>query len=412
MTVTAATSDTAHGNRGGGALHNVATPDFAGFMSAADKATFDDLFSIISFDSDIDFTIGTGATGMWLRLNGAAGQPKAYVYETAGSVRWVTAATSAAETGSNAGSNFVIERYDDTGAFIDAPFSVNRQTGVITMNAIASNQSIGTGSGIASFNINGGSSSSKVIRLRTNGVTRFTVLAGNTESGSNSGSNFYIERYDDAGTFLGDVVNIERSTGAINLGSGSGAATLRLNGGAGNTRGFSYRTNGSTRWFVICNSTAESGSNAGSNYAIQRYDDAGSAIDLPLLITRSTGLVTLAQGLAVTGTSLGIGYATGAGSSVTQLTSRTTGVTINRPCGSITLFSAAGSATATTFTVTNSTVAVGDTIALSVRSGTNVYLAFVTTVAAGSFNITFQTTGGVAVDSPVINFAVYKAVNA
>lgn len=108
----------------------------------------------------------------------------------------------------------------------------------------------------------------------------------------------------------------------------------------------------------------------------------------------------------------GLGYGTGSGGAVTQLTSRATGVTLNKTNGAITMFSAAGSATAATFTVTNSTVVATDTIVLSVKSSTNVYLMFVTAVAAGSFNITFQTTGGVAVDAPVINYAVIKAVTA
>lgn len=107
-----------------------------------------------------------------------------------------------------------------------------------------------------------------------------------------------------------------------------------------------------------------------------------------------------------------LGYATGAGGAVTQLTSRTTGVTLNKLTGAITLFAAAGSATAATFTVTNSTVAATDTVIVSVKSGTNVYLAWVTAVAAGSFNITFNTTGGTTSDSPVFNFAVIKAVAA
>jgi hypothetical protein len=49
---------------------------------------------------------------------------------------------------------------------------------------------------------------------------------------------------------------------------------------------------------------------------------------------------------------VGIGYYTGA--AFTQGTSRTTGVTINAYAGAITLFSAAGSATAASFTVTDS----------------------------------------------------------
>jgi hypothetical protein len=37
---------------------------------------------------------------------------------------------------------------------------------------------------------------------------------------------------------------------------------------------------------------AESGSNAGSNFSIWRYNDAGAAIDSPLLISRATGVAT------------------------------------------------------------------------------------------------------------------------
>lgn len=106
----------------------------------------------------------------------------------------------------------------------------------------------------------------------------------------------------------------------------------------------------------------------------------------------------------------GIGYATGAGSTVTQGTSRTTGVTINNVSGAITLFTAAGSTTAASFTVTNSAVAATDTIILNQKSGSNSYILLVTSVSAGAFNITFYTTGGTASDAPVINFNVIKGV--
>ena len=108
----------------------------------------------------------------------------------------------------------------------------------------------------------------------------------------------------------------------------------------------------------------------------------------------------------------GLGYGTGSGGAVTQGTSRTTGVTLNKTNGAITMFTAVGSAVAATFTVTNSTVAATDTIIVNQKSGTNLYVFLVTAVAAGSFNITFYTTGGIASDAPVINFSVIKAVTA
>lgn len=139
----------------------------------------------------------------------------------------------------------------------------------------------------------------------------------------------------------------------------------------------------------------------------------------------STGMVMVTPVIgAATGTSLavtgavtssgtaGVGYATGAGGAVTQLTSRTTGVTLNKTTGAITMFSAAGSTTAATFTVTNSTVAATDVIILNQKSGTDLYDLMVTAVAAGSFNLTFRTTGGTTTETPVFNFAVIKAVAA
>ena len=112
------------------------------------------------------------------------------------------------------------------------------------------------------------------------------------------------------------------------------------------------------------------------------------------------------------GPTSGIGYETGAGGAVTQITSRTTGVTLNKVCGQITLVSAAGTAAWQTFTVTNSTVAATDVIRLSQASGADLNMIHVTNVAAGSFKISFATTGGTTTEQPVFNFAVVKAVNA
>jgi len=136
----------------------------------------------------------------------------------------------------------------------------------------------------------------------------------------------------------------------------------------------------------------------------------------PALVTPSIGVATAtsltATGAIVSTGTAGVGYATGAGGTVTQGSSRTTGVTINKRCGAITMFSAAGSATAASFTVTNSTVGANDVIILNQASGTNLYDLLVTAVTAGSFNITFLTTGGTATDAPVINFAVIDGASA
>jgi hypothetical protein len=144
---------------------------------------------------------------------------------------------------------------------------------------------------------------------------------------------------------------------------------------------------------------------------ISACTSTGQVLTTPV-IGAATGTSLTATGTIVSTGTAGVGYATGAGGAVTQITSRTTGVTLNKTAGAITLVSAAGSATAATFTVTNSTVAATDVIILNQKSGTDLYDLMVTAVAAGSFNFTFRTTGGTTTETPVFNFAVIKAVAA
>lgn len=141
----------------------------------------------------------------------------------------------------------------------------------------------------------------------------------------------------------------------------------------------------------------------------------------------STGTFTVddttgvAANVAIRSTSptAGIGYATGAGLAVTQITSRATGVTINAICGTITTDTTSLAAEASAvFVVTNSACAIGDVPVVSIRSGMVALntRATVTAVAAGSFSITIVN-GNVAAGTAetgaiVINFAIMKAVAA
>ena len=130
-----------------------------------------------------------------------------------------------------------------------------------------------------------------------------------------------------------------------------------------------------------------------------------------------TGAVTATTAITSSGPTSGIGYATGAGGAVTQATNRTTGVTLSKVTGAITTDTtslAAGAAA--DFTVTNTAVAVGDVVAVSIRSGstTNQTNVRVTTVAAGSFVITVENNHASTAETGaiIINYVVIKAVGA
>lgn len=114
--------------------------------------------------------------------------------------------------------------------------------------------------------------------------------------------------------------------------------------------------------------------------------------------------------------SAGIGYSTGAGGAVTQLTSKATAVTLNTRTGQITTHNAAlAAAVEVTFTVNNSTVAATDTVIVNLASGgtTNTYIVGVHAVAASSFDIIIGNMSATSrSEALVLNFAVIKGVSA
>ena len=130
----------------------------------------------------------------------------------------------------------------------------------------------------------------------------------------------------------------------------------------------------------------------------------------------ATGTSLAVTGLLTSSGTAGIGYAAGAGGTVTQATNRTTGVTLNKISGAITTNATSLAAGAeATFVVTNSTVAIGDVILLSARSGqtTNTSIPHVSQVTNGTFSITLTNLNATTADTGamVINFVVIKAVS-
>ena len=148
------------------------------------------------------------------------------------------------------------------------------------------------------------------IGLQTNGSYRWLINKSSTaESGGNLGSNFSIFRYTDAGAFVDTPFGIDRSTGQLSAPMGfgtllikpvSGSLAFNLDSGAGTNTVLYFKAGGLTRWALIRNGTGESGSDAGSNFAIQSYDDAGVLKATPLFISRASNTVSLVGNLAIT----------------------------------------------------------------------------------------------------------------
>lgn len=134
------------------------------------------------------------------------------------------------------------------------------------------------------------------------------------------------------------------------------------------------------------------------------------------LLGQPTVTIGAGEVVASNGSPAGIGYATGSGGTVTQLTNKSTGVTLNTICGAITLNNAAlADATNVSFTVTNSKVAAADAVIVNHSSaGTaHAYQAFANNMTAGTFDITVRNvSGGPLSEAIVITFAIIKAATA
>ena len=125
------------------------------------------------------------------------------------------------------------------------------------------------------------------------------------------------------------------------------------------------------------------------------------------------GTTTTLGNLYIIGGSAKLGYDTGAGGTVTQLTNKSTGVTLNKPTGQITMNAAALAAdTTVSFTLTNSVIAAGDILVLQNQAtGTLGAYTINGRTAAGSATISVRNvTAGSLSEAMVISFAVIRAV--
>ena len=290
----------------------------------------------------------------------------------------------------------------NTSTLTATPCTVSLNGGILKTTSITGIETRVTGAS-GNLNYQTGTGTGSNMKLSTG----FTTPLGNPSligyaSGTTTGYNY--------GGFF-EALNGNRNVGVIGkaITSKASAYNIGVLGVANNT---------STTSPVFCGGFfgLASPDNITITSAALIADNGSLANDILVLRDNATAVLTVADGGNLTSTqnisssskTAGIGYAVGSGSTVTQASSRTTGVTINAITGAITLFSASGSTTYQTFTVTNSAVTAKDVIIVNQQSGADTYETFVTNVAAGSFKITFATTGGTTTEQPVFNFAVIK----
>jgi len=127
--------------------------------------------------------------------------------------------------------------------------------------------------------------------------------------------------------------------------------------------------------------------------------------------TKATGVAYLDPEFSTMYATEEIGYAASAQGTVTQLTSKSTAVTLDKSAGRITMNNASlATATNATFTLNNALISANDTVILTISGGqatAGSYNVFANSLTAGSVSITLRNiSGGTLSEAVVINYCI------
>jgi hypothetical protein len=229
--------------------------------------------------------------------------------------RWgVLFGDSLPESGSNAGTNFTINSFNDDGSFLRSPFSITRATGAMRIGNNPQN----------TLTITPGTLTTNAISLNASGTAGLTIVPPVTFSGSSTFNAPLAITVSTTGVQPLYITTTSAQWPSVNFDAYVSTAAAGY---------IQSRRSGNPRWSVtLGTSTAETGSNSGSDFVISRYDDTGAALVVaapPLTIARATGSATFGSPLTVgTGAAnaLTITPGTAAGNSITLAQSGTGGL--------------------------------------------------------------------------------------
>ena len=251
-----------------------------------------------------------------------------------------------------------------------------------------------------------------------------TVIGGSTAA---AGTFTSIDVSDGNITNAGDIncdsISVDAAANGldINFGGNTGTNKITL---ADNLADSLNVTEGSNSYlkFITTNSSEQIVFGKNSTFASTTIADLGTVttadIDGGTIDATVIGASTKA---AVTGTnvlaSTSIGYTTGNGGTVSQSTSKSTSVTLDKTSGKITMNSASlAHDTNVQFTLSNDQIASTDVVIVNVKNcigASSEYLVGVTTVSAGSCEIMLRNISndnGAKSDAVQLSFAVIKSV--
>lgn len=202
------------------------------------------------------------------------------------------------------------------------------------------------------------------------------------------------------------------TSGNVGIGTSSPAAKLDVTGAANFLQARFGNVSG--RGLEI-----STGLVGGANDAASILNAKGATYGTLVFQTESTERMRIdSSGNVLVTTPAGLGYGTGSGGTVTQATSKSTAVTLNKPTGAITMNAAALAAGASvSFTVNNTLVSGGsDLVAITpafISVNPSNYRIEVAYTGSGLFNVRVTNiSAGSLSEAVIFNFAIIKGATA
>lgn len=214
----------------------------------------------LTFGSAI-LTVGDGTGAPSYVINGAAAQNRPIVWKTNGVARWDVYATSSAESGANAGTDFGILARTDAGAVIDAPVAIVRAAG----GAITLARPVTASSTLSAVGITSSAGFSAIGTIAA-GTYYFNVLGASgaardiLRAGLTGYSNGLTVQYNGSAMVYGMANGALTVGGAVTVADGTAAAPgWRLTSEAHGQ----YRISATSLGFAVAGAYAASLTNAG-----------------------------------------------------------------------------------------------------------------------------------------------------
>ena len=254
--------------------------------------------------------VGTSTAAVNFVINGQAASNRLVNIRTANIQRWVVGGNATAESTGNVGTDFLINAYNDAGAFLHTAVLFSRATGLGTVKGdptaalgIATKQ-------YADLKMTQATADGRYLKLAGGTLTGFLLLHADPTAAMHAATKQYVDaqamtqaesdaRYVNV---TGDTMTGALSVHAtLNVGNSTTAQIITINGPINTNRDIRFYANTQNRWLLRMNAIAEGAGNVGASFDWITYDNAGAVIKNPAIRFERTGLARFYTGIVVTG---------------------------------------------------------------------------------------------------------------